>query len=336
MTIHPTRSFVLFVAGAFGLIALLVVLSLVVGANMIAPTVLLDTLTGGGTEESRFILLDQRVPRTVAALVAGAGLGGAGALIQAVTRNPLADPGILGVNAGAAAAVAGAIVFLGVASPGQYVWFAYAGAFVLTAAAFLLGSAGPRRADPLTLTVAGLAVGAVLSGLTTGLTLTNPDAFERMLGWSAGSLLGRGFDVTTPVLLPLVVGIALALAIAAALNAMALGDDVAAGQGVRVPRTRLLAVVAITLLAGTATAVAGPISFVGLMVPHVVRWIVGVDQRRIIAGSIVAAPALVLASDIVGRLVALPAEMPVGIVTAFVGAPVLVLLVRRNRRVTGL
>ena len=336
MTSHPTRSFVLFVAGAFGLIALLVVLSLVIGANMIAPTVLLDTLTGGGTEESRFILLDQRVPRTVAALVVGAGLGGAGALIQAVTRNPLADPGILGVNAGAAAAVAGAIVFLGVASPGQYVWFAYAGAFVLTAAVFLLGSAGPRRADPLTLTFAGLAVGAVLSGLTTGLTLTNPDAFERMLGWSAGSLLGRGFDVTTPVLLPLVVGIALALAIAAALNAMALGDDVAAGQGVRVPRTRLLAVVAITLLAGTATAVAGPISFVGLMVPHVVRWIVGVDQRRIIAGSIVAAPALVLASDIVGRLVALPAEMPVGIVTAFVGAPVLVLLVRRNRRVTGL
>nr|WP_286132241.1 iron chelate uptake ABC transporter family permease subunit [Clavibacter michiganensis] len=336
MTIHPTRSFVLFVAGAFGLIALLVVLSLVIGANMIAPTALLDTLTGGGTEESRFILLDQRVPRTVAALVVGAGLGGAGALIQAVTRNPLADPGILGVNAGAAAAVAGAIVFLGVASPGQYVWFAYAGAFVLTAAVFLLGSAGPRRADPLTLTVAGLAVGAVLSGLTTGLTLTNPDAFERMLGWSAGSLLGRGFDVTTPVLLPLVVGIALALAIAAALNAMALGDDVAAGQGVRVPRTRLLAVVAITLLAGTATAVAGPISFVGLMMPHVVRWIVGVDQRRIIAGSIVAAPALVLASDIVGRLVALPAEMPVGIVTAFVGAPVLVLLVRRNRRVTGL
>lgn len=336
MTSHPTRSFVLFVAGAFGLIALLVVLSLVIGANMIAPTVLLDTLTGGGTEESRFILLDQRVPRTVAALVVGAGLGGAGALIQAVTRNPLADPGILGVNAGAAAAVAGAIVFLGVASPGQYVWFAYAGAFVLTAAVFLLGSAGPRRADPLTLTFAGLAVGAVLSGLTTGLTLTNPDAFERMLGWSAGSLLGRGFDVTTPVLLPLVVGIALALAIAAALNAMALGDDVAAGQGVRVPRTRLLAVVAITLLAGTATAVAGPISFVGLMMPHVVRWIVGVDQRRIIAGSIVAAPALVLASDIVGRLVALPAEMPVGIVTAFVGAPVLVLLVRRNRRVTGL
>ena len=336
MTSHPTRSFVLFVAGAFGLIALLVVLSLVIGANMIAPTVLLDTLTGGGTEESRFILLDQRVPRTVAALVVGAGLGGAGALIQAVTRNPLADPGILGVNAGAAAAVAGAIVFLGVASPGQYVWFAYAGAFVLTAAVFLLGSAGPRRADPLTLTFAGLAVGAVLSGLTTGLTLTNPDAFERMLGWSAGSLLGRGLDVTTPVLLPLVVGIALALAIAAALNAMALGDDVAAGQGVSVPRTRLLAVVAITLLAGTATAVAGPISFVGLMMPHVVRWIVGVDQRRIIAGSIVAAPALVLASDIVGRLVALPAEMPVGIVTAFVGAPVLVLLVRRNRRVTGL
>ena len=323
-------------AGVCLLIVLLVVVSLVVGANMVTLPVLFDTLAGRGTEESRFILLDQRVPRTVAALVVGAGLGGAGALIQAVTRNPLADPGILGVNAGAAAAVAAAIVFLGVTSPSQYVWFAYAGAFVLTVAVFLLGSAGPRRTDPLTLTFAGLAVGAVFSGLTTGLTLTNPAAFERMLGWSAGSLLGRGFDVTTPVLLPLVAGVALAVAIGPALNALALGDDVATGHGVSVQHTRLLAVIAVTLLAGTATAVAGPISFVGLMMPHVVRWMVGVDHRRIIAGSIVAAPALVLLSDIVGRLVALPAEMPVGIVTAFVGAPVLVVLVRRNRRVTGL
>ena len=331
-----TRRFGLFIAAACVLVALLLVLSLVVGTNMVSVPVLFDTLAGRGTEESRFILLDQRVPRSAAALVVGAGLGGAGALIQAVTRNPLADPGILGVNAGAAAAVAIAIVFLGVTSPGQYVWFAYAGAFVLTAAVFLLGSAGPRRADPLTLTFAGLAVGAVLSGLTTGLTLTNPDAFERMLGWSAGSLLGRGFDVTTPVLLPLAAGIVLALAIGPALNALALGDEVATGHGVSVPRTRLLAVIAITLLAGTATAVAGPISFVGLMMPHVVRWVVGVDHRRIIAGSIVTGPILVLISDIIGRLVALPGEMPVGIVTAFVGAPVLIVLVRRNRRVTGL
>lgn len=333
---RSARRFALFVACSGILIALLVVLSLAVGANLLPVGVVLDTLAGRGTEETRFIVFDQRVPRTAVALAVGAGLGGAGALIQAVTRNPLADPGILGVNAGAAAAVAGAIVFLGVTDVGHYVWFAYAGALVVTIAVFLLGSAGSRGADPLTLTFAGLALGAVLSGVTTGLTIIDPDSFERLLGWSAGSLLGRGFDSLVPVSLPLVAGIMLAAAITPSLNALALGDDTAAGHGVSVTRTRVLAVLAITLLAGTATAIAGPISFVGLMVPHVVRWVVGVDQRRIVVGSIVAAPVLVLLSDIVGRVVALPAEMPVGIVTAFVGAPILVVLVRRRRRVTGL
>ena len=333
---RSARRFTLLVAGSGILIALLIVLSLAVGANLLPLGVVLDTLAGRGTEETRFILFDQRVPRTAVALAVGAGLGGAGALIQAVTRNPLADPGILGVNAGAAAAVAGVIVFFGVTDVTQYVWFAYAGALVVTVAVFALGSAGPRGADPLTLTFAGLALGAVLSGVTTGLTIINPDAFERLLGWSAGSLLGRGFDSLVPVLLPLLAGIVLAAAITPALNALALGDDTAAAQGVSVARTRVLSVLAITLLAGTATAIAGPISFVGLMVPHVVRWIVGVDQRRIVVGSIVAGPVLVLLSDIVGRVVALPAEMPVGIVTAFVGAPILVVLVRRRRRVIGL
>lgn len=334
--VPATRRFAAFLAGAGVLLVVLVLTSLAVGANVLAPDVLIDTLGGGGSEESRFILLDQRIPRTATALAVGAALGGAGALIQAVTRNPLADPGILGVNAGAAAAVAGAIVFLGVTDVSRYVWFAYAGAFLLTVAVFLLGSAGPRRADPVTLTLAGLAVGAVLSGLTTGLTLTNPDAFERLLGWSAGSLLGRGFDVLAPVVAPLLVGVLLAVALGPALNAVALGEETAAGHGVSVGRTRILSVVAITLLAGTATAVAGPLSFVGLMVPHVVRWIVGVDHRLIVIGSIVAGPLLVLLSDIVGRLVVLPSEMPVGIVTAFVGAPVLVVLVRRRRRIAAL
>ncbi|OUE09856.1 Ferric enterobactin transport system permease protein FepD [Clavibacter michiganensis] len=251
------------------------VLSLAVGANGLTPGLVLATLAGGGTDESRFVLLDQRIPRTLLALAVGVGLGGAGALMQALTRNPLADPGILGVNAGAAAAVAGAVVLVGVTDPAGQAPFAYAGALVLTVVVVALGTAGRGRADPVRLTLAGIAVGAVLSGITTGVTLTHPEAFERMLGWSAGTLLGRDLTLLPPVLPLLGAGVLLAVAIAPALDAVALGDDTARSQGVSLPRTRLVTIAAVTLLAGTATALAGPVSFVGLMIPHVVRWSLG-------------------------------------------------------------
>ncbi|WP_423923561.1 iron chelate uptake ABC transporter family permease subunit [Frigoribacterium sp. 2-23] len=324
-----------FVVAAAALV-LSIVASLMVGANGLSGRAVIETLWGAGTGETQFVVWQQRLPRTVLGIAVGIGLGGAGALMQALTRNPLADPGILGVNAGAAAAVALGVVFFGVSQVGQYVWFAYAGALVLTIVVYLLGSSGRGRASPVKLTLAGLAAGAVLSGITTGLTLTNPDAFDRLLGWSAGSLLGRSLDVLVPSGMFLVVGVLLAVIVSPALNAVALGDDTAQGQGVNLTRTRLMTLTAITLLAGTATAIAGPISFVGLMVPHVVRWGVGVDHRRIVAWSMVVAPVLVLLSDITGRVLVLPAEMPVGIVTAFVGAPVLIVLVKRRRGVTGL
>ncbi|MGW1277871.1 FecCD family ABC transporter permease [Streptomyces tsukubensis] len=317
------------VTGAAAVLAVAVVLSLLVGAAPLAPSTVLDTLVGGGTDESRFVVWDQRVPRTVAGLLVGAALGVAGALIQAFTRNPLADPGILGVNAGAAFAVAVGITFLGVTSPFGYVWLACAGALVLTTVVYGVGSAGRDGAGPVRLTVTGVAVGAVFTGLTTGLTLTHPDAFDRMRGWSAGSLLGRGFEVVLPVLPLVVVGLVLAVAAAPGLNSVALGIDVARAQGVDVNRVRWTVLVAVTLLAGCATAVAGPIVFVGLMVPHLVRWAVGTDQRRIVLGSLLVAPALVVLADVVGRIAVLPSEMPAGVVTAFIGAPVLIALVRR-------
>ncbi len=232
--------------------------------------------------------------------------------------------------------MAGAVVLLGVTDPAGQAPFAYAGALVLTVLVVALGTAGRGRADPVRLTLAGIAVGAVLSGITTGVTLTHPDAFERMLGWSAGTLLGRDLALLAPVLPLLAVGALLAVAVAPALDAVALGDDTARSQGVSLARTRLVTIAAITLLAGTATALAGPVSFVGLMIPHVVRWAVGVGHRRVVVGSMAAAPVLVLLADVVGRVVAPPGEMPVGIVTAFVGAPVLIALVRRSRRVSGL
>ncbi|MET9964877.1 iron chelate uptake ABC transporter family permease subunit [Streptomyces sp. NPDC006356] len=317
------------VTGAAVVLAIAVVLSVLVGAKLLSPATVLDTLLGGGTDESRFVVWQQRVPRTVAGLAVGAALGVAGALIQAFTRNPLADPGILGVNAGAAFAVAVGMTFLGVTSPFGYVWLSCAGALVLTLLVYGVGSAGRDAGGPVRLTVAGVAIGAVFSGLTTGLVLTHPDSFDRMRGWSAGSLLERGYDVVLPVLPLLAVGLLLAVAVAPGLDSLALGTDVALAQGVNVRRVQLAVLASVTLLTGSATAVAGPIVFVGLMVPHLVRWAVGTNQRRIVLGSLLVAPALVLLSDVLGRVAVLPSEMPAGIVTAFVGAPVLIALVRR-------
>ncbi len=311
-------------------LAVVLVLSLAVGANPLSPAVVFDTLRGGGDAESQYVV-GLRVPRTVTGIAAGVALGIAGALIQAFTRNPLADPGILGVNAGAAFAVAAGVAFLGLRDITAFVWPAFLGALVVTLAVYVIGSSGRGAADPIRLTLAGVAIGAVLSGITTGLTLSNPDAFDSMRGWNAGSLLGRDFGVLLPVLPFLLAGIGIAVAVAPGLNALALGDDVARAQGADVAAIRVAVIVAVTLLCGTATALAGPISFVGLMVPHAARWLFGVDQRVILGVSMLLAPIVVLLADVIGRVLIAPAEMPVGIVTAFVGAPVLILLARRRK-----
>lgn len=311
-----------------------VVLSLAVGANPLGVGTVMETLRGHGNPEANYIVWSLRVPRTVAGLVVGAALGVSGALIQAFTRNPLADPGILGVNAGAAFLVAIGIAFFGIGSVSGYVWLSFAGALLVTVIVYAIGNSGRGSADPLRLTLAGVAIAAVLSGITTGMTLSNPDAFDQMRSWNAGTLLGRGFDVLLPVVPFIAIGLVLAVLISADLNSVALGDDLAKAQGVNVLRIRIVVVIAGTLLAGSATALAGPISFVGLMIPHIARWIFGPDQRLIVIASAVLAPILLLVSDVLGRLVVLPGEMPVGIVTAFVGAPVLVVLVRRRKAST--
>lgn len=324
-------------AGVLGLGAVLcaaIILSLTVGSNLIPLPVVLEVLRGGGSSEAQYVVADLRVPRTAAGLVAGAALGVAGALVQAFTRNPLADPGILGVNAGAAFAIACAVAFFGARSITSFVWLAFLGALVVTVAVYAIGSSGRGAGDPIRLTLAGVALGAVFSGMTTGMTLSNPDAFDQMRSWNAGSILGRGFDVIAPVLPFIAAGIVLALVLARGLNSLALGEDVARSQGANVGRIRIGVIVAVTLLAGAATALAGPIAFIGLMVPHVARWTFGVDQRTIVAVSLLLAPAIVLLADVLGRVLIAPAEIPVGIVTAFVGAPVLIVLARRSKAST--
>lgn len=315
---------------ALVVLLILLVLSVMVGSTAITPAAVWDALFRPSADIDQFAIRDYRLPRTIVGLVVGVALGVSGALIQALTRNPLADPGIFGVHAGASFAVTVAVGLFGVRDIGAYMWFAFAGALILTLVVLALGSTRQGQ-SPVVMVLAG----AVLGGAREALQLTNPDAFDAVRSWNAGSIAGRPLDLVWPVLPFFVVALVLAFAIAGPLNAMALGDELAVAQGVRLARTRVLAVIALTLLAGGATAIAGPISFVGLMVPHVARWIVGPHQRWIFAYSTVLAPSLLLASDILGRIVMQPSEIPAGFVTAFVGAPVLIALVRR-RKVSGL
>lgn len=319
------------------IVVLLVALvaSIAVGSKNIALSTVLDALFAYNDSDDHAIIQALRVPRTLTGLVVGAALGVAGALIQALTRNPLADPGILGVNAGAAFFVVLAVGFFGVSSIHGYVWFAFLGAVVTTVLVYAVGSAGRAGATPVRLTLSGVAIGAVLGGISSGITLLNPTTFDRMRQWGAGSLVSPGYETLWAVLPFIAIGLVIAFLVARPLNAVALGDDLAAALGANMLRTRTMVVVATTLLAGAATAAAGPIGFVGLMVPHVARWIVGPDQRWIFLYTVVLAPILLLTADIVGRVVMRPGELQVGIVTAFVGAPVLIALARR-RKVSGL
>lgn len=324
--------------GAFAMfvaLAALCLLSVAVGTEWIPIGDVWHGLFFSDGSTTDVIIRQLRLPRTALGLLVGVALGVSGALIQAMTRNPLADPGILGVNAGAAFLVAIAVGVLGVTDVRLYIWFAFVGAVLATVAVYVLGSMGRSGATPIRLTLSGIALGAVLGGITSGMLLLDPDAFDKMRFWSAGSLAGRGPDIAAAVAPFIVVGVLLAAVVARPLNAIALGDDMAHSLGANVIRTRGIGVVAVTLLAGAATAAAGPIGFVGLMIPHVVRWLVGPDQRWILLYTVFAAPGLLLLSDVAGRVLLRPGELQVGIVTAFVGAPVLIVLVRR-RQASGL
>ena len=322
-----------------GLVAALVLLvtaiaaSIAVGSREIPLDVVWQALFGGTAAPTTdaVVVLDSRLPRTCIAIVAGLALAVAGALTQAVTRNPLADPGILGVTSGSAFAVAIAVGVLGITSVQGYLWFAFGGALVATVVVYAIGSIGREGSSPVRLTLTGVALGAVLSGIVSAMLLADPEGFAAMRAWESGSLEGRGWAGFVPVLPFIAVGCVLAFVISRSLNAIALGDDLAASLGARVRLTRTLAIVAVSLLAGGATAIAGPIAFVGLMIPHVARWMVGPDQRWIVAYSIVLGPILLLVADVIGRVVLRPGELPAGIVTACIGGPVLIALVRRQR-----
>lgn len=327
--------------------------SLYVGSRLVSPTavsrILVDALTHLGSDQTSLqraaaldlpvqdysAVVDLRLPRTVIALAAGAALGLAGALMQVLTRNPLAEPGILGVNAGAAFAVVLVIVLLGVSSPVLFVGASLLGALIATLGVFMIGTLGAGVITPERLTLAGIALGAVLAGLTSAFRLSNPREYSILLVWESGDLSQRGWETALPALPVAALGLVLALALAGPMNALSLGDDMAASLGADVHRTRLLLVLTITLLAGSATALAGPIVFLGLMAPHVARWVVGPDQTRLLPLAALLSAAIMVLADVLARVVVWPGEVPVGVVSALIGAPVLILLVRR-RRASGL
>ncbi len=275
------------------------------------------------------VVVDDRISRTVLGLLAGAALGLAGAVLQALTRNPLADPGLLGINAGASAAVVTAITFFGVTSLSGYVWFAFVGAAAVGAVVWFLG--GSRGATPVRLALAGTAISAALYGYLQAVMIMDDAALNKMRFWTVGSLTSATDSTIKQVLPFLVVGMVLALALARPLNAMEMGDDTAKALGAHLNRTRVLSMLAATVLCGAATAACGPIVFVGLMVPHVVRSFTGPDLRWILPYAAVLSPVLLLGADVLGRIVARPSELQVGIVTAILGGPVFIFLVRRRR-----
>ncbi|MFJ6415707.1 iron chelate uptake ABC transporter family permease subunit [Paeniglutamicibacter sp. NPDC091659] len=321
------------IAGAVAALALLVavlVASLLLGSREVNPMIIIEALTGRGSTPDHAAIIDFRAPRTLAGLLVGIALGISGALIQALTRNPLADPGILGVNSGAAFAVVMGVAFFGAREMGEFVFYSFAGALMAVSVVYFLGSRGRSGGTPIKLTLAGIAFGAVLSGITQGFILLDESTFNAMRFWGAGSLAATPVGALGWLSGCVAAGLAIALLISRSLNATALGDDHAATMGASLGRTRVLVVIAVTLLCGAATAAAGPIGFIGLMVPHIARWITGPDQRWIMLYTILLAPSLLVGADIAGRLIIRPDELQVGIVTAFIGAPVLIWLVRRK------
>ncbi|MEU5889190.1 iron chelate uptake ABC transporter family permease subunit [Streptomyces sp. NPDC047461] len=275
------------------------------------------------------VVVTERLWRTLLGLLAGAALGLSGAVLQALTRNPLADPGLLGINAGASAAVVTAMTYFGVTSLTGYVWFAFLGAAAVGALVWFLG--GSRGATPVRLALAGTAISAALYGYLQAVMITNEAALGKMRFWTVGSLSSASESSILQVLPFLAVGTVLALALARPLNAMEMGDDTAKALGANLNRTRALSMLAATVLCGAATAACGPIVFVGLMVPHVVRSFTGPDLRWIMPYATVLSPVLLLGADVIGRIVARPSELQVGIVTAILGGPVFIFLVRRRR-----
>jgi iron complex transport system permease protein len=311
-------------------LCLCIVISILVGSRDIAFNDVLLAF-GGALESFDQGVIAKRVPRTLLALTAGAALAVSGAVMQGVTRNPLADPGILGVNMGASLAVVVGIAFFGLTLSSSYIWAAIIGAALAAVFVYAIGSLGTGGATPLKLALAGTATSAALVSFITAVVLPRNDIADSVRSWQIGGVGGGTFESFVQVVPFLVAGFAICLLSARKLNLLALGDEVAASLGEHVTLARGIASLGAVILCGATTAITGPIGFVGLVVPHACRLVVGVDHRWLLPASAFVGAALLTAADVLGRIIARPAELDVAIVTAFIGAPFFIYIVRRQR-----
>ncbi|WP_306329255.1 FecCD family ABC transporter permease [Streptomyces venezuelae] len=319
-------------ATSAALVALLVavLLSLAVGARPIAPSTVLDALLHGGTSPDAEVVRQLRVPRTLIGLMVGAALALAGTALQGITRNPIADPGILGISQGSSVGVVLAIAFFGVHTLTGYVWFAFAGAALAAVAVHAVASSGRGGATPVKLALGGAAINALLLSVTTGILTTRASALDEFRFWQIGSLDGRDAQIVGQIWPFLLAGAVLVVSVARGLDALALGEDVAKGLGQRVATVRIVGGVGATVLTGAGVAAAGPVAFVGLAVPHIARAVVGSDHRWVLPMAALVGPVMLLVADVAGRIVFPPGEVPAGVMTALIGVPFLVTLVRRK------
>ncbi|AZN38992.1 FecCD family ABC transporter permease [Paenibacillus albus] len=312
-------------------LAACILASLAFGSRVLDAPEMLDALLHPSTDSFGSSVMHQRVARTVFSLCCGGALGIAGSLMQAVTRNPIADPSVLGVNTGAALFVVSGIAFFHISTANQFIGLACAGAAITAVFVFGIGSLGRGGATPIKLVLAGAATSAALSSLMSAIMIPRSQVMDRFRFWQMGSVGSANWHDITTFSPFLILGMLVAIASASALNALALGDEAATGLGVRTGILRLIASMAGVLLCGTVTALAGPIGFIGLLATHVIRLLIGPDQRFLIPMSALAGAVILTISDVIGRILGSPGELEVGMVTAFVGAPILILLAIRSK-----
>lgn len=313
----------------FILICLCTITSLVFGSRLVGVRELIDGLFQPSVDSFEANVVRQRIPRTIFSLCCGAALGVSGALMQAVTRNPIADPSILGVNTGASLFVVCGIAFLNISTANQYIWLALAGASITAVFVYGIGSMGRGGANPLKLVLAGAATSAALSSLVTAIMIPRTQVMDQFRFWQVGSVGAGNWDSVATFVPFLIIGILIGISSASALNALALGEETATGLGVKTGVLRVIAAAAAVLLCGATTALAGPIGFIGLLSAHVIRLILGPDLRFIIPMSAISGAIILTVSDVTGRLIGTPGELEVGVVTAFIGAPLLIILAMR-------
>ena len=333
------KSKTILIAGVSVLLLLAAIpLSFAVGARNIPLSDLISAARGSDVNPLYAPILQKRVVRTVLGLAAGCALGTAGCLMQSITRNPIADPSILGVNTGASFFVVSGIAFFNIHTTVEYIWFALIGSTLTAMLVFGIASFAPGKgsvsyhnANPIRLALSGAAVSTAFSSLISTVMLPRTNVMQVFRFWQTGSIASGTWDSLRMVAPFLLIGMILAIVLVPSLNVLALGDDIAIGLGVKVPRVRALAATAGVLLCGATTAIAGPIGFVGLMVPHLVRICCGNDLKLLIPLSALDGAVLLLLADVLGRLAGRPGELEVGIVTAFLGAPVFIMIVRRAK-----